>query len=240
MSYFSDLVSSFKPGGQTPLQALFRVPEDVDSIEDYMHYMIDFQAESPSQWAAILGDETSLSQLQVAANSGDTVSDTSSYLDELMQGIDDATERQNLSAQASADRAMEFTAEQNRIDREFQAQQAQKAMDYQTEMSNTAYQRAMADMKAAGLNPKLVSQLGGASSPSGVAASGTGGSQGTSASMSMANMSALAGVMESYITGADALDRNKNDFVQGIIRSLITYFGLIHTPASAFTKKIGF
>lgn len=39
---------------------------------------------------------------------------------------------------------------------------------YQTHMSNTAYQRAVEDMKAAGINPMMAATKGGASTPSGM------------------------------------------------------------------------
>jgi len=55
--------------------------------------------------------------------------------------------------------------------REFNSREAAIARDWQQGMSNTAYQRAMRDMKDAGLNPMLAFSQGGASSPGGATAS---------------------------------------------------------------------
>jgi len=53
----------------------------------------------------------------------------------------------------------------------FNSAQALQQMEFQERMSNTSYQRAVTDLRAAGLNPILAARQGGASSPSGAAGS---------------------------------------------------------------------
>lgn len=86
---------------------------------------------------------------------------------------------QNYMSGERQDATNEFNANQAAITREYNSEEAQKNRDYQTQMSNSAFQRGMADMKAAGLNPILAYQKGGANSPGGSVASASHASGGT-------------------------------------------------------------
>lgn len=69
----------------------------------------------------------------------------------------------------------DFAASEAEKQREFNAEQAQIQRDYETQMSNTAVQRQVADMEAAGVNSAMAFSNGasGASTPSGAAATGS-------------------------------------------------------------------
>lgn len=71
----------------------------------------------------------------------------------------------------TAENVKQMINEQTAANNAWSAEQAQKQMDFQREMSNTAHQREVADLKAAGLNPVLAANQG-ASSAAGALADG--------------------------------------------------------------------
>lgn len=70
-----------------------------------------------------------------------------------------------LMSNQGAQQANSASAAMSREQMDWSSAEAQKQKDWEERMSSSAYQRAMLDMKKAGLNPILASKTGGASTP---------------------------------------------------------------------------
>lgn len=157
-----------------------------------------------------------------------------SQFGDISQQLQQNTLANNVWSAEQADKVNAFNAEQAELNRQFQR-----------EMSDTAHQREVADLKAAGLNPVLSARLAGASTPSGSSAQGQKGDTDTSLN------SALTSLVGAFISQENArlnaqtnlaiAERNNatSELIAQISAAATQNSAAMHAAATRYAAELG-
>lgn len=167
-------------------------------------------------WGQIGQSQSQGGSIQSGSGKSQSMSKSGTNDEQVMQYLKDAYQYQNAEGQRQSQFNQRSMLEQmgyntlgsimqgvynhieNSVAMNFNSTEAMKNREWQEHMSNTAYQRAVEDMKKAGLNPILAFQNGGASTPGGSAGTISGASMGAPSSSALGVSRASGFVPNSY------------------------------------------
>lgn len=148
-----------------------------------------------------------------------------------------SAEKANQFTAEQNQKAMDFSAQQAALDRAFQQSSSDKAMQFtadqaaltrqwETQMSNTAYSRAMADLKKAGVNPLLAVTAGQSSTPTVGVASGFSSAGATASGYSGSGLKANASsIVQSIVSMINTQSTNSAKIASSAISAIANLLG---------------